>query len=66
MSNILVDKYNFYTVTYDDHDNYYINDKTIDEERIDVNSIEYALLRDLKDYTSSHHSGIYVFTVKKI
>jgi hypothetical protein len=66
MSNILVHKYNFYTVTYDDYDNYYINNKTIDEERIEVNSIEYALLRDLKDNASSHYNSMYIFTVKKI
>ena len=42
------------------------NNKTIDEERIDVNGIEYALLHDLKDYTISHYNSMYIFTVKKI
>jgi hypothetical protein len=73
MSDILVKKYNFNTFTFIKHgDNYfyYVNNKNVitnnvTNENINVNSIEYGIIRDLK-HKASLINGVYVFTVKKI
>jgi hypothetical protein len=65
MSDILVIKYQFYKFAYGNFNNYLINRHYVDENKVDVNSIEYALLRDLKNELPKYNST-YVFTVKKI
>ena len=65
MSNILVKKFNFSTFTNENFRGYFINDVHIDINKINVNSFEYNLVRDLKDKATNSNS-IYTFTVKKI
>jgi hypothetical protein len=65
MSNILVKKFNFSTFTNKDWNGYFIDDIHIDINKIDVNSYEYNLIRDLMDKATNSNST-YVFTVKKI
>ena len=68
MSEILVSKYCFNTFTFNrkfQPETFYINNKDINSEKINVNSIEYALFRDLKDNATSNND-IYIFTVRKI
>ena len=48
MSDILVIKYQFYKFAYGNFNNYLINRHYVDKNKVDVNSIEYTLLRDLK------------------
>lgn len=65
MSDILVKKFKFSTFINKNLNGYFINDKRIDINKIDVSSYEYNLVRDLKDKATNFNS-IYVFTVKKI